>query len=116
MSQAEMPSCSSSSSYQRIFQEAVSRGDTSKLQALLQDATAGAGEQFNVNSFFGPEGQTALHRSVIAGNLELVKLLVQFGADPRLATRDGWSALHIAAFGGHQDIVLYLINSGTRRR
>ncbi|XP_032814702.1 notch-regulated ankyrin repeat-containing protein [Petromyzon marinus] len=113
MSQAEVPSCSSSS-YQHIFQEAVSRGDTSKLQALLQDATAG--EQFNVNSFFGPEGQTALHRSVIAGNLELVKLLVQFGADPRLATRDGWSALHIAAFGGHQDIVLYLINSGTRRR
>ena len=37
------------------------------------------------------------------------KLLVKFGADIRLANRDGWSALHIAAFGGHQDIVLYLI-------
>ncbi|NXR67907.1 NARPA protein, partial [Rhadina sibilatrix] len=57
----------------------------------------------------GPEGQTALHQSVIDGNLELVKLLVKFGADIRLANRDGWSALHIAAFGGHQDIVLYLI-------
>ncbi|KAJ8401956.1 hypothetical protein AAFF_G00375370 [Aldrovandia affinis] len=64
--------------------------------------------EFNVNSF-GPEGQTALHQSVIDGNLELVKLLVKFGADIRLANREGWSALHIAAFGGHQDIVLYLI-------
>uniref|UniRef100_A0A663NDE2 NOTCH regulated ankyrin repeat protein n=1 Tax=Athene cunicularia TaxID=194338 RepID=A0A663NDE2_ATHCN len=50
-----------------------------------------------------------LLQSVIDGNLELVKLLVKFGADIRLANRDGWSALHIAAFGGHQDIVLYLI-------
>ncbi|KAF7241084.1 Notch-regulated ankyrin repeat-containing protein [Varanus komodoensis] len=65
------------------------------------------------------QGQTALHQSVIDGNLELVKLLVKFGADIRLANRDGWSALHIAAFGGHQDIVLYLIakakySSGSR--
>uniref|UniRef100_A0A8C9UEA2 Uncharacterized protein n=1 Tax=Serinus canaria TaxID=9135 RepID=A0A8C9UEA2_SERCA len=50
------------------------------------------GSTFNVNSF-GPEGQTALHQSVIDGNLELVKLLVKFGADIRLANRDGWSAL-----------------------
>ncbi|CAI5794557.1 notch-regulated ankyrin repeat-containing protein [Podarcis lilfordi] len=64
--------------------------------------------EFNVNAF-GPEGQTALHQSVSDGNLELVKLLVRFGADVRLANRDGWSALHMAAFSGHQDIVLYLV-------
>ncbi|XP_041908712.1 notch-regulated ankyrin repeat-containing protein [Corvus kubaryi] len=80
-------------------------GNTKELQSLLQNMT---NCEFNVNSF-GPEGQTALHQSVIDGNLELVKLLVKFGADIRLANRDGWSALHIAAFGGHQDIVLYLI-------
>lgn len=90
---------------QRVFQEAVRRGNTKELQSLLQNMT---NCEFNVNSF-GPEGQTALHQSVIDGNLELVKLLVKFGADIRLANRDGWSALHIAAFGGHQDIVLYLI-------
>nr|XP_021533067.1 notch-regulated ankyrin repeat-containing protein [Aotus nancymaae] len=53
---------------------------------------------------FGPEGQTALHQSVIDGNLELVKLLVKLGADIRLA----WTRL-TSRFGGHQDIVLYLI-------
>ncbi|KAL0965847.1 hypothetical protein UPYG_G00286530 [Umbra pygmaea] len=89
----------------RVFQEAVKKGNTKELHSLLQNMT---NCEFNVNSF-GPEGQTALHQSVIDGNLELVKLLVKFGADIRLANREGWSALHIAAFGGHQDIVLYLI-------
>ncbi|KAG7253086.1 hypothetical protein CRUP_020921, partial [Coryphaenoides rupestris] len=85
--------------------EAVKKGNTKELHSLLQNMT---NCEVNVNSF-GPEGQTALHQSVIDGNLELVKLLVKFGADIRLANREGWSALHIAAFGGHQDIVLYLI-------
>ncbi|XP_026858627.1 notch-regulated ankyrin repeat-containing protein B [Electrophorus electricus] len=101
MSQADM-TCSAR---QRVFQEALKKGNTKELHSLLQNMT---NCEFNVNSF-GPEGQTALHQSVIDGNLELVKLLVKFGADIRLANRDGWSALHIAAFGGHQDIVLYLI-------
>ncbi|XP_008574722.1 PREDICTED: notch-regulated ankyrin repeat-containing protein [Galeopterus variegatus] len=96
----------------RIFQEAVRKGNTQELQSLLQNMT---NCEFNVNSF-GPEGQTALHQSVIDGNLELVKLLVKFGADIRLANRDGWSALHIAAFGGHQDIVLYLITKAKYAR
>ncbi|CAL8281401.1 unnamed protein product [Boreogadus saida] len=103
MSQAEVATCPSAP--QRVFQEAVKKGNTKELHSLLQNMT---NCEFNVNSF-GPEGQTALHQSVIDGNLELVKLLVKFGADIRLANREGWSALHIAAFGGHQDIVLYLI-------
>lgn len=102
MSQADVSTCSAP---QRVFQEAVKKGNTKELHSLLQNMT---NCEFNVNSF-GPEGQTALHQSVIDGNLELVKLLVKFGADIRLANREGWSALHIAAFGGHQDIVLYLI-------
>ncbi|KAF4107974.1 hypothetical protein G5714_010733 [Onychostoma macrolepis] len=102
MSQADISTCSAP---QRVFQEAVKKGNTKELHSLLQNMT---NCEFNVNSF-GPEGQTALHQSVIDGNLELVKLLVKFGADIRLANREGWSALHIAAFGGHQDIVLYLI-------
>ncbi|KAK7896237.1 hypothetical protein WMY93_021562 [Mugilogobius chulae] len=93
MSQADVSTCSAP---QRVFQEAVKKGNTKELHSLLQNMT---NCEFNVNSF-GPEGQTALHQSVIDGNLELVKLLVKFGADIRLANREGWSALHIAAFGG----------------
>uniref|UniRef100_A0A8C5PKT6 Notch-regulated ankyrin repeat-containing protein n=1 Tax=Leptobrachium leishanense TaxID=445787 RepID=A0A8C5PKT6_9ANUR len=85
---------------------AEERGENSRkgLQFLLQNMT---NCEFNVNSF-GPEGQTALYQSVIDRNLELLKLLVKFGADISLANRDGWSALHIAAYCGHQDIFLYL--------
>ncbi|XP_072880733.1 notch-regulated ankyrin repeat-containing protein-like [Hemitrygon akajei] len=108
MSQAEV---SLAAAPQCMFQEAVRRGNTRELQSLLQNIT---NCHFNVNSF-GPEGQTALHQSVIAGNLELVKLLVKFGANVCLANRDSWSALRIAAFGGHQDIVLYL-NSKAKYR
>uniref|UniRef100_A0A8C5M7D1 Uncharacterized protein n=1 Tax=Leptobrachium leishanense TaxID=445787 RepID=A0A8C5M7D1_9ANUR len=68
----------------------VRKGNTKELQFLLQNMTSC---EFNVNSF----------------NLKLRKLLVKFGADIRLANREGWSSLHIAACGGQQDIVLYLI-------
>ncbi len=89
---------------QQDFHEAVRKGDQSEWSRLLRGCCRGV----NVNVFDG-EGQTPLHQSVIDGNLELVKLLVQFGADVRLANRDGWNALHIATYGGHDDIVLYLI-------
>ena len=95
--------------YQKIFREAVSKGDAMELQRVLEERPG----KVNVNCF-DHEGQTALHQSCIEGNLQLVKLLVQFGADVRLANRDGWSALHIAAYGGHQEIMLYLINVNRR--
>jgi ankyrin repeat protein len=97
--------------YQSVFEEAVRNGDTSELQKILPELE----EKINVNSF-DTEGQTALHQSCIDGNFELVKLLVKFGADVRLHNRDGWSAMHIAAYGGHNDIMLYLINATARYR
>ncbi|XP_013793755.1 notch-regulated ankyrin repeat-containing protein-like [Limulus polyphemus] len=96
-------------SYQEIFLKAVRNGDTGELQSILQRWEGSV----NVN-FYDQTGQTALHQSCMNGNLELVKLLVKFGADARLANRDGWSALHIAAYGGHRDIALYLIANAHR--
>ena len=95
--------------YQQVFLEAVRKGDMSQLHRLLDELRAGV----DVNGYNG-DGQTALHQSCLSGNLDLVKLLVTFGADVRLANRDGWSALHIAAWKGHRDIALYLINANAR--
>jgi len=95
---------------QQIFLEAVRKGDVSQLRRLLDGLRAST---VDVNGY-NREGQTALHQSCLSGNLDLVKLLVMFGADVRLANRDGWSALHIAAWKGHRDIALYLINANTR--
>ena len=93
--------------YQKTFLEAVKNGDTGELEKILDIG------KVNVN-VYDTEGQTPLHLGCLEGNLELVKLLVKFGADVRLANRDGWNALHIAAFGGHKDIAVYLINAGKR--
>ena len=95
--------------YQKVFQEVVKNGDSLELQRLLEERHG----KVNVN-LYDTEGQTALHQGCMDGNLDLVKVLVSFGADVRLANRDGWSALHVAAYGGHQDIAFYLINSFKR--
>jgi len=95
--------------HQHVFLEAVRKGDMSQLRRLLDELRASV----DVNGY-NCDGQTALHQSCLSGNLDLVKLLVRFGADVRLANRDGWSALHIAAWHGHRDIALYLINANTR--
>ena len=100
---------SPTASPQRDFQEAVRNGDTHELLRILEERQG----KVNVNHY-DKEGQTALHQSCIDGNLELVKMLVKFGADVRLANREGWNALHIACYGGHQDIALYLVNAHKR--
>ena len=94
------------SPYQKIFEEAVRNEDMLELEQILEDREG----KININ-FFDKEGMTALHQSCQNGNLELVKLLVRFGADVKLASRDGWSAIHIAAFGGHRDIIVYLLHA-----
>ena len=109
MMSATFDTVTSASPYQEIFQETVRNGDSMGLQKLLEDRQG----KVNVN-LYNTEGQTALHQSCFDGNLELVKVLVKFGADVRLANRDGWSAIHIACYGGRQDIALYLINSYKR--
>lgn len=100
-----------SPSHQGLFQEAVRTGDAGCLQRLLGEEAVQ--HRVDVNSY-NVDGQTALHQCCQDGNLELVKLLVRFGADVRLANRDGWSALHIAAWSGHREIAMYLINAYKR--
>ena len=92
--------------HQGEFLEAVRNGDVTELHRLLEELQS----KVDVNGY-NVDGQTALHQSCLSGNLELVKLLVQFGADARLTNRDGWSPLHLAAYRGHRDIALYLINT-----
>jgi len=50
--------------------------------------------------------ETPLMLAAISGELEIVRLLVEKGAE---VNRRGWSALHYAATGGHVPVVRYLI-------
>lgn len=52
-------------------------------------------------------GMAALHEAVLTGNLEVVKLLVKYGADVHQRDEDGWTPLHMACSDGYPDIARY---------
>ena len=46
------------------------------------------------------------------GDLEIAHLLIAWGADPLVANKDGWTALHTAAWCGHEAVAGLLIDGG----
>lgn len=60
------------------------------------------------NHFF-QHGQTALMLAVSHGRLDMVKLLLEAGADPNIQDTDGSTALMCAAEHGHIDIVKHIL-------
>jgi ankyrin repeat protein len=52
----------------------------------------------------GPFGNTLLHSAVVSGDIHEVQRLLAAGADPRIANREGHTALRVAAILGHDDI------------
>lgn len=49
-------------------------------------------------------GMAALHEAVLTGNMEVVKLLVKYGADVHQRDEDGWTPLHMACSDGYPEI------------
>jgi hypothetical protein len=80
----------------------------------LEDFLVHHSENIDVNQY-NSDGQTALQQCCLAGNLPLVKLLVRFGANMRLTTREGFSILHIAAFSGHSELLTFVMGQNNER-
>ena len=57
-------------------------------------------------------GLTALHLAAFYGRSEVMKLLLEAGADKDAAQRNGMTALHAAAFHGDTDVVKLLLKAG----
>ena len=57
----------------------------------------------------GPFGNTLLHSAVLSGNIREVQRLLAAGADPRIANREGQTALRVAAILGHGEIYGLLV-------
>ena len=86
---------------------AIKENNLAKLSKMLM-----ANKQNYINlNFIDKDGQSPLHRSCIIGNLDMVKMLVKFGANYNLANRDGWYPIHIASYFGFAHIVMYLIET-----
>ncbi|GAB66465.1 hypothetical protein PCYB_092510 [Plasmodium cynomolgi strain B] len=58
------------------------------------------------------DGLCALHYACDRGYLDIVKTLIEFGADVNAHDSCGDTALHIAAYSGKTDIIKYLTSAG----
>ena len=59
----------------------------------------------------GPFGNTLLHSAVADGEIDEVRRLLEAGANPRLANREGHTPLRVAVLLGHDDICRVLLES-----
>ncbi|XP_068724268.1 unconventional myosin-XVI-like [Montipora capricornis] len=87
-----------------LLKQAIGANDVAKLKFALKYQQAKINEQ-------DENGETVLHQSCLSGQLEIVRLLVENGAELELRDDRGWTCLHYAAFGGCVDVVNFLINS-----
>ncbi|MEY4428238.1 MAG: hypothetical protein RLZZ182_927, partial [Pseudomonadota bacterium] len=91
--------------------EAAHRGDVAAVDQALD---AGA----NVNAF-DRTGESALMQAAAEGQLDVVRRLLQRGADPQFTNsihphRKGDTALLRAAYRGHQEVFFALLQAGAR--
>ena len=99
-------SCSGNAGEELI--SAAGACDVETVRSLLS-----RGVEVNYQSLLG---NTALHVVCTAGpeneELEVVKLLVDAGADPNIKTTNGLTPLHNAAIVGNVDVVIILLEAG----
>jgi ankyrin repeat protein/uncharacterized glyoxalase superfamily protein PhnB len=88
------------------FVDACRNGDLSVVQQFLAvDST--------LPRLRDTHGSTALHAAAARGHRDVVRLLLQHGADPNARdVGDNATPLHFAAGAGHIDVVRLLIDSG----
>jgi ankyrin repeat protein len=55
-------------------------------------------------NYQGPFGNTLLHGAVLSNDRSEVERLLSAGADPRIANREGRSAIQVAELLGHTDL------------
>merc|ERR1711936_514305 len=85
--------------------ESVNKGAIDEVEDFLTEHL----EKLDINQF-NREGRTALQQSCLEGNLPLAKVLVKFGANSRIMTREGFSTLHLAVFSGHSHLMTYVMS------
>jgi len=96
-------------STENLLHYAVAEKDMATLNKLFQNAV------IDINYMRTP-GVSPLHLACIAGHLCVITLLTENGADLKLKTWSGLTALQIANMFGHFEVAQYLISQGADYR
>ncbi|KAM3863832.1 protein phosphatase 1 regulatory subunit 27-like [Diretmus argenteus] len=91
-----------------IFQDIVRRGELEQIGRFLR------ARKVRVDTIFH-SGMAALHEAVLTGSMEVVKLLVKYGADVHQKDEDGWTPLHMACSDSFPEIASYLLSKGASK-
>lgn len=91
-------------SLQARFNNALQNQDYRELQDLLDTSS----DHIDINKY-NQDGQTPIQQACISGQLAMVQLMIRYGADPNMRSRDGWATLHLASFYGNSEILQYII-------
>jgi protein phosphatase 1 regulatory subunit 16A len=81
--------------------EAAARNDIDEVRRLLMLSVS--------PDSTNEDGLTALHQCCIDDSEEMMKLLIDFGANVNARDTEQWTPLHAAATCGHLHLVKYLI-------
>jgi ankyrin repeat protein len=87
--------------------DAASSGDLGKVKALLSTDPKLVNTKDSV-------GRTPLHRASRGVHLEVIKYLVQKGADINVLDKNGIAAMHSLAARGHGEAIAFLIQKGAK--
>ena len=95
---------------QADFLDLVALGKRTKLEKFLENNI----ESININQYNGdgltPLQMVAQDPGAAEAGLEVGELLVRYGADTRLTSRDGWSPVHMATFSGNTRLMMFLLS------
>ncbi len=97
------------------------RGTTTERSGYSPAESAGYGDterhairraRADVNAREQRYGDTALMWAAVAGHVDVVRLLIEAGADVRAVDDEGVTALHLARANGHTEVAVALLAAG----
>ena len=99
------------------FYDAASTGNLERVMLLVEQGTE-KNKMYNIDmNRYGTydDYETALAVAAENGHLDVVRVLVNQGADMEMADSVGYTPLINASFNGHLDVVRYLLEQGANR-
>ncbi|CAF0792935.1 unnamed protein product [Adineta steineri] len=96
--------------------DAVKSSNISSIQRILSKCRSGKSnivspKKINLN-FQDDNGMSSIHEAAVAGNIEILKLLIDNGANVNLKDNKGLRPLHYAAWQGRSEPVFILLRRG----